>query len=348
MQLEKTYESPLVRASVAYIRSLMLDSPVEHALENLSSQELVKSLFAVPGMSEPTVHSLTETILSNVDAAKNSTFCSILTNKEITGDLWTYTTDFGLSVVLSKDPLNDGTNRLTLRAVMHGENNTLGTRWLVSFNSKGAEFYSDREFVWTEAIPAPQELKEADNAEKPVAIPSSVGDIQPTAVDEPPRPVESVPPEPVAAEEAQPAEEVNGVEEGRSGGTDKGNDARGLAGDIAVEVVAPPAPVEPGEHVEQPVEAALFYPMFNDNGLLTVRENNKIYKACNALCGKKEKDPEIYRSEISRSLKHPDKVRIEVNVDIETGKVMIEMFEQTKNLRLHKIVPLLPGRHSLI
>lgn len=92
----KVGQCPLTHASVSVVKSWFLDNPT--GLESVSSCDIMKALFGIPG-ANPTPVDITDKLCH---AAGDLAFRSMLVNKSVKGDIWEFTTDFGLTTTVSK------------------------------------------------------------------------------------------------------------------------------------------------------------------------------------------------------------------------------------------------------
>lgn len=131
--------SPLTHASVGTVRSWVLDNP--SGLDNVDSCDILKALFGIPGQ-QPTPVSITEKLCN---AAGDIEFRNRLINKNVKGDIWCFTSDFGVTAVVTKvkhEPDGKFTYEVAIKYADEQDGSTVNKiRPLVEYDARGVKYF---------------------------------------------------------------------------------------------------------------------------------------------------------------------------------------------------------------
>lgn len=155
--------SPLTHASVGTVKSWFLDNPT--GLELVSSCDIVKALFGIPG-ANPSPVDITDKLCH---AAGDIAFRSMLVNKTIKGDIWEFTSDFGLTAIVSK-LWHDSTGKFSYGISIKWNENQDGelacrVRPLVEYTARDIKYFVAEDST----IFKPEEETHDDNAQLAVS-----------------------------------------------------------------------------------------------------------------------------------------------------------------------------------
>lgn len=159
-------QSPLTHASVGTVKSWFLDNPT--GLDLVSSCDIVKALFGIPG-ANPSPIDITDKLCN---AAGNIAFRSMLVNKTVKGDIWEFTSDFGLTAIVSK-LWHDSTGKFSYGVSVKWNDNQDGrtvcrVRPLVEYTARDIKYFVAEDTT----IFTPKEV--INDTHTPDAVPDTV------------------------------------------------------------------------------------------------------------------------------------------------------------------------------
>lgn len=296
--------SRLVWASVGFIKSIVEDP--QRSVSTLTSQVIIKALFGVPGDDDPSIYAMTDGLIKSVGPENHSAILEALTNRSVNGPIWLFSTEFGMEVVLSKIPQEDGTNAIELTMYYTYQNDgatKLMIRRLVTYSAG-----MDTQFGFTNEATV-ENLSNGMDAPLYRSV-----EVEDEHVEQPNTADGSAETSPESAGEPTDGETIPDSSEGSDGGIPSAQTG-GTAGDVD-----PASPSVAGEKLD----VRDFTTTFNDSdNVLQVREANKILTVCNKLIEQNELDIEKYADQCKAQLKKGHEVNLLVEFDIPAKHVVV-------------------------